>query len=173
VEITGSVPNGYILESKTIPETITIKGTAEEISKIVSVAGASIDISGEKASVNIPIQLTLPIGVEVAIASANPTLNLEINPVTAKTFSYEASSLEIQGLATGLAVDLPTQSILLSIQSSADVAEGLEARDFTLSLNLEGLKAGTHRVAILVETQTTGITYLTTPKEIQIIIREE
>jgi len=173
VEITGSVPNGYILDSKTKPETITIKGTSDEISKIVSVAGAPMDISGQKSSVNIPIQLTLPEGIEVADASVNPTLELVINPVTIKTFTYDAGSLEIDGLSTGLAVDLPTQSILLTVQASADASVGLAANDFDLSLNLEGLKAGTHRIAILVETQKPGLAYSTTPKEIQIIIREE
>jgi YbbR domain-containing protein len=173
VDVTGSVSSGFVLDSKKIPETITIKGTSDEISKIVSVAGAPIDIGGEKASVDIPIQLSLPVGIEVADASVNPTLSLVISPVSTKTFSYEGDSLTILGLSAGLAVDLPSQSIILTIQSSADVAEDLEARDFTLSLNLDGLKAGTHRVAILVETQTTGITYSTTPKEIQIIIREE
>lgn len=173
VDVTGSVPNGYILDSKTKPETITIKGTSDEVSKIVSVAGAPIDISGIKASVDVPIQLTLPAGIEVANASANPTLQLVINPVTTKTFTYDAGSLTTKGLATGLAVDLPTQSILLSVQSSADDAQNLSARDFTLSLNLDGLKAGTYRVAILVDTQKTGLTYSAAPKEIQIIIREE
>jgi len=173
VDVTGNVPNGYILESKTKPETITIKGTSDAVSKIVSVAGIPIDINGQKASVDIPIQLTLPEGVEVASASENPTLQLVINPVTTKTFTYDAGSLTIKGLATGLAVDLPTQSILLSVQSSADDAQNLSARDFTLSLNLDGMKAGTYRVSILVETQKTGLSYAATPKEIQITIREE
>jgi YbbR domain-containing protein len=173
VEVTGSVPNGYILESKTKPEEITIKGTSDELSKIVSIAGAPIDISGEMDSVNIPIQLTLPTGIEVANASANPTLQLVINPVTVKTFTYDAGSLNIEGLSTGLAVDLPSQSILLTVQSSAEAAAGLAAKDFILSLNLDGLKVGTYRAVILVETQKTGLAYSTTPKEIQIIIREE
>jgi YbbR domain-containing protein len=173
VEVTGSVPNGFVLDSKTIPETIAIKGTSEEISKIVTIAGTPIDISGEKASVDIPIQLSLPVGIEVANASANPTLSLVINAVTTKTFTYDVDSLAILGLSTGLAVDLPPQSILLTVQSSADAAEGLSDKDFTLSLNLDGLKAGTYKVPILVETQKAGLTYSNTPKEIQIIIREE
>lgn len=173
VEITGSVPSGFVLDSKTIPETITIKGTSDEISKIVSVAGAPIDISGEKASVSLPILLSLPVGIEVANESANPTLDLKISPVTSKTFTYDAGNLTILGLSTGLAVDLPVQSILLTVQSSVDVSESLVAKDFTLSLDLEGLKAGTYKVPVLVETQKTGLSYTTTPKEIQIIIREE
>jgi YbbR domain-containing protein len=62
---------------------------------------------------------------------------------------------------------------MLTVQSSAGAAEGLEAKDFSLSLNLDGLKAGTQRVTILVETTKAGLVYTTTPKEIQIIIREE
>jgi YbbR domain-containing protein len=173
VEVTGNVPSGYVLESKTKPEEITIKGTADEVSKIVSITGGSIDISGEKASVKIPIQLILPAGIEVADASANPTLDLVIEPLTTKTFTYDMDSLTVKGLATGLAVDLPSQSILLEVQSSADDALNIAAKDFTLSLNLEGLKAGTHRVSVLVDTQKSGISYTATPKEIQIIIREE
>lgn len=173
VNIIGDVPSGYILEDTLKPETITIKGSTEALSEIDNMTAAPIDISKEKASVNIPIQPILPAGIEVAIASANPTLQLTINPMTVKTFTYDAGSLTITGLATGLAVDLPTQSILLAVQSSAEISSGLVAGDFTLSLNLEGLKAGTQKVSILVETLKTGTAYSTTPKEIQINIREE
>jgi YbbR domain-containing protein len=173
VEISGSVPNGYILESKIKPDTITIKGTSDEISKIVSVAATPIEISGQTASVSIPIELKLPEGIEVANASANPTLKLVINPVTFKTFTYDIGSLTIDGLSQGFIVDLPIQSIILTVQTSADDAVGLAANDFTLSLNLEDLKVGTHRVTILMETQISVLDYTTTPKEIQIIIREE
>lgn len=173
IDITGSVPDGYILDSKQKPETITIKGTSEALSKIDSISGDSIDISKEKTSATIPIQLTLPAGIELSTASADPTLELVIHPVTVKTFTYDAGSLTIKGLATGLAVDLPNQSILLSVESSADVSSGLVAGDFTLSINLDGLKAGTQKVSVLIETTKTGLAYSATPKEIQINIREE
>jgi len=173
LSVRGNVPNGYVLKSSQKPETITIKGTAEALSGIESIKGESIDISGEKESVDIPIQLTLPEGVELATASPNPTLQLVIEPKTAKSFTYDSGDLTPRGLAAGLAVDIPSQSILLSVQSSADVAAGLRAGDFTLALDLEGFKAGTYKVAILVETQKTGIDYSVAPKEIQIIIREE
>lgn len=173
LSVRGNVPNGYVLKSSQKPETITIKGTAEALSGIESIKGESIDISGEKETVDIPIQLTLPEGVELATASPNPTLQLVIEPKTAKSFTYDSGDLTPRGLAAGLAVDIPSQSILLSVQSSADVAAGLRAGDFTLALDLEGFKAGTYKVAILVETQKTGIDYSVAPKEIQIIIREE
>ena len=173
MDVTGNVPDGYILESSEKPETVTIKGTADVLAKVESISGSPIDISGENASVNIPIQLSLPAGVEVGNESENLALTLVINPVTINLFNYDADSMTFKGLATGLAVDLPNQSILLTVQSSADAAEGLLARDFTLSLNLDGLKAGTHKVSILVETQKSGLSYSTTPKEIQITIREE
>lgn len=173
LSVKGTVPNGYILKSSQKPETITIKGTAEALSGIESIKGGSIDISGEKESVDIPIQLTLPEGVELAASSPEPTLQLIIEPKTAKSFTYDSGDLTPRGLAAGLAVDIPTQSILLSVQSSADVAAGLRAGDFTLALDLEGFKAGTYKVAIAVETQKTGIDYSVAPKEIQIIIREE
>jgi YbbR domain-containing protein len=173
VDVIGSVAGGYILESKTKPETITIKGPKDQVSKIVSIAGDSIDISGQKASGSIPIQVSLPSGIEVATASENLALELVISSITNKTFTYDAGSLTIKGLGTGLAVDLPTQTILLTVQSSSDTALGLVAKDFTLSLNLDGLKAGTQRVAILIDTQKTGLTFSTIPKDIQITIREE
>jgi YbbR domain-containing protein len=173
LDVIGSVPDGYVLESKSQPETITIKGTAEALSDISVIFGEDIDLSDQQESAALPIQLTLPEGVEVANASLNPALELVISPVAVKTFTYDLGSLAINGLATGLTVDLPTQSILLTIQSSAEISSGLVSGDFALSLDLEGLKAGTHKVAILVETPKTGLVYKASPKEIQVVIREE
>jgi YbbR domain-containing protein len=173
VDVTGSVSDGYTLVSQSKPDTIAIKGTKEALATIDSVSGVAMDISGQQESVNLPILLELPEGVEVADASLNPTLKLVIEPVTATNFTFNAGSLAINGLATGLAVDLPTQSIVLAVQSSAEISSGLVAGDFTLSLDLDGLKAGTHKVAIHVETQKNGLVYSTTPKEIQVTIREE
>lgn len=173
VDFVGSVPDGFVLESKNQPETITIKGTVDALSSIEAIYGNDIDLSDQKKSAVLPLQLNLPEGVEVADASLNPTLELVISPVADKTFTYDSSSLEIRGLATGLAVDLPDQSVLLSVQSSVDIAAGLVSGDFTLSIDLEGLKAGTHKVTILIDTTKTGLVYKASPKEIQVVIREE
>ena len=171
--VNGNVPNGYILESKNQPDSITVKGTAEALSQVESISAEPMDISGETASVNLPIILTLPAGIEVSTVSVDLTLQLTITPVTVKTFKYNGGDLTLKGLAAGLAVDLPTQTIQIAVQSSAEISSGLVAKDFSLSLNLESLKAGTYRVPILVETSKTGFTYLTTPTDIQITIREE
>jgi len=173
LDVTGAVPDGFLLESKTQPESITIKGTAEALSEIDVVYGDDVNLSGQRESVDLPIQLTLPAGVEVANESLDPMLKLVISPAAVKTFTYDAGSLAVTGLSTGLAVDLPTQSVLLSVQSSTDTSSSLVAGDFALSLDLDGLKAGTHKVTILVETQKIGLAYTVSPKEIQVVIREE
>jgi len=173
LDVTGAVPDGFLLESKTQPESITIKGTAEALSEIDVVYGDDVNLSGQRESVDLPIQLTLPAGVEVANESLDPMLKLVISPAAVKTFTYDAGSLAVTGLATGLAVDLPNQSILLSVQSSTGTSSDLVAGDFALSLDLDGLKAGTHKVTILVETQKIGLAYTVSPKEIQVVIREE
>ena len=173
MDVIGSVPDGFILESKSQPETISIKGTTEALSGVDAVFGDDIDLSKQKQSVELPIQLTLPAGVEVADESINPILKLVISQAAAKTFTYDSAGLVVNGLTPGLAVDLPTQSILLSVQSSAVIAESLVAGDFTLAIDLGGLEAGTHKVSISVDTQKTGLVYKTTPKEIQVVIREE
>jgi YbbR domain-containing protein len=129
-----------------------------------------IDITQQKTSVTIPIKLILPAGIEVADISVNPMLELGISAQKTTTFTYKSTSLTTSGLGAGLTVDLPTQSILLTVQSSADASSGLVAGDFALSLNLNGLGAGTHLVPILVETLQKGLTLSTTPKEIQVII---
>lgn len=168
--VTGTVPSGYILDAQKLPDTITIKGTAQVLSNIDSISAVPIDISQQKTSVNIPIKLNLPAGIEVSAISMNPMLELVINPETTTSFTYDSKDLATKGLTTGLTVDLPTQSILLSVRSSAKASAGLVAGDFALSLNLGGLSAGTHQVPILVETPKKGLTFSTTPKQIQVII---
>lgn len=173
VELTGSLPGGYLLESQDYPKTITIKGTAADLKKIDKITSETIDISNMTDSAKIPIRLNLATGIEVAWSSENPMLTLTLSQASAKTFTYSGSDLTVKGLETGLKSQVAGVSITLNVKSTANLPTDLSAGDFALSLDLSGLTAGTHQVPISVQTKLSGVTYTVSPKEISVTISEE
>lgn len=76
VEVTGNQDNDAKV---TVPEEITIKGTAESLAKITSVTADSVDISGITENVIIPLDLRLPYGIQIADISKDIGVKIEFN----------------------------------------------------------------------------------------------
>ncbi len=173
LDITGSVPSGYTLDSKDYPETITIKGTASAVKDIDSITSDAIDISDLTDSTKINIQLKLPTGIEVTWDSEDPVLKLVISAAASQTFTYDSADLTLKGLDTGLTSDVASTSITLTVKSTTESLSDISADDFTLSLDLSDLAAGTHKVPITVTTQLSDVTYTVSPEKIKVTISEE
>jgi YbbR domain-containing protein len=173
LDITGSVPSGYTLDSKDYPETITIKGAANAVKDIDSITGDAIDISDLTDSTKINIQLNLPTGIEVTWDSEDPVLKLVISAASSQTFTYDSGDLTLKGLDTGLTSDVASTSITLTVKSTTESLSDISADDFTLSLDLSDLAAGTHKVPITVTTQLSDVTYTVSPEKIKVTLSEE
>ena len=65
VDTTGSVAQGYELESVKAPDTVRIEGSADILADITSVTADDIDISGLTENTRVKINLNLPDGVSV------------------------------------------------------------------------------------------------------------
>lgn len=74
VNVTGS-PEGNA--TVTIPEEITVKGSVEALSRITSVSARSVNISDVDETQIIPLELTLPYGVELAKISEDIGIKVE------------------------------------------------------------------------------------------------
>ncbi len=74
MKVTGS-PEGE--PEVTIPKEITIKGPAESLARITSVAADSIDIGDITETTFIPLDLTMPYGIEVANISKDIGVKVE------------------------------------------------------------------------------------------------
>lgn len=75
VEVTGAPEDARV----TVPDVITIKGTAEALSKITSIKAGYIDISDAAESAVIPLKPVLPYGIEIADISKDIGIEIDFD----------------------------------------------------------------------------------------------
>lgn len=148
VDTTGSVAQGYELESVKAPDTVRIEGSADILADITSVTADDIDISGLTENTRVKINLNLPDGVSVRNSDElYATVNVR-GPSTGE-FSFSGNEIAIEGLDEGLSASI-SGSIRVSVSGPRSAVSALTKADITVSVNLSGLGEGTHEVPVYV-----------------------
>lgn len=148
VDTTGSVAQGYELESVKAPDTVRIEGSADILADITSVTADDIDISGLTENTRVKINLNLPDGVSVRNSDElYATVNVR-GPSTGE-FSFSGNEIAIEGLDEGLSASI-SGSIRVSVSGPRSAVSVLTKADITVSVNLSGLGEGTHEVPVYV-----------------------
>lgn len=148
VDTTGSVAQGYELESVKAPDTVRIEGSADILADITSVTADDIDISGLTENTRVKINLNLPDGVSVRNSDElYATVNVR-GPSTGD-FSFSGNEIAIEGLDEGLSASI-SGSIRVSVSGPRSAVSALTKADITVSVNLSGLGEGTHEVPVYV-----------------------
>lgn len=148
VDTTGSVAQGYELESVKAPDTVRIEGSADILADITSVTADDIDISGLTENTRVKINLNLPDGVSVRNGDElYATVNVR-GPSTGG-FSFSGNEIAIEGLDEGLSAST-SGSIRVSVSGPRSAVSVLTKADITVSVNLSGLGEGTHEVPVYV-----------------------
>lgn len=148
VDTTGSVAQGYELESVKAPDTVRIEGSADILADITSVTADDIDISGLTENTRVKINLNLPDGVSVRNSDElYATVNVR-GPSTGE-FSFSGNEIAIEGLDEGLSASI-SGSIRVSVSGPRSAVSALTKADITVSVNLSGLGEGNHEVPVYV-----------------------
>lgn len=148
VDTTGSVAQGYELESVKAPDTVRIEGSTDILADITSVTADDIDISGLTENTRVKINLNLPDGVSVRNSDElYATVNVR-GPSTGE-FSFSGNEIAIEGLDEGLSASI-SGSIRVSVSGPRSAVSVLTKADITVSVNLSGLGEGTHEVPVYV-----------------------
>ncbi len=148
VDTTGSVAQGYELESVKAPDTVRIEGSTDILADITSVTADDIDISGLTENTRVKINLNLPDGVSVRNSDElYATVNVR-GPSTGE-FSFSGNEIAIEGLDEGLSASI-SGSIRVSVSGPRSAVSVLTKADITVSVNLSRLGEGTHEVPVYV-----------------------
>lgn len=176
VEIKGSVPEKYEVEDITVPEEITIKGSKYDLSKIKEVTAEPVELKKITASTRIPVRPKLPPDVTVASDSEDQTIDIKIRGLASKTIRLSTADCIFNHLGQGLSAHVSTGQIFLTITGSEELIEAATEEDFTLSVDLKGLKEGKHTVdakAAPAETDKRYKSIRIKPKTLQVTITAE
>lgn len=133
-----------------IPDSITIRGDRQILESITEVTGKDIDLSAYTASTEIPLEVFLPEGVEVAEASRELTAKLTIKGLSSKTFQFSTRDIDMLDLPEGYAAEILNTNLVVSIADKDPILAEITQDKIQLSLSLLGLGLGAHQVPISV-----------------------
>jgi len=172
VEITGELAPIYELIELDIPDSVKIKGSNKALAEIEGLTGAAIDISEISSTSEIPIEISLPEGVEFASGYENVTVAISIKPVATKEFTYTSDEILLEGIEGVQNITITTPHIKVTASGSELVIAGLRKEDLRpyLELDAESLISATAQVQVRYEKQLGHIEV--DPKEVHITFNQ-
>jgi YbbR domain-containing protein len=137
IGVTGELDEGLTITKQDIPSTVSIRGSARALKGISEVRAESIDLTNLEETAIIEPDLILPDGVELADASRDLTVTIEIGGVEAREFTFTADQIEVIGIKDGYAAHVNTGTITVTVFGTADLIRDLTAEDLRVYVNLK------------------------------------
>ena len=169
VPVTGN-QSTYIDRDISLPKTITIKGTDENLSRVDSISCKPVDISDIFEDTTIDLEPLLPEGIEVATDSQHLQAKITVTGVATKTFDFTENDIVLTGVDEDSVITLENVKVKVRISGKAEVVEQISEDDFRLYANVEGLTAGGHMVDLKCVCENKGLEIEYNPSEIKVII---
>jgi YbbR domain-containing protein len=145
-EVVGQPASGYnVVSVSSEPAVATVFGPQSFVGDAATIRTQPVDISGAEGDVVRTVSLDLPGGVSVS-GGTSVTVTVEIEPAQGR--HTIAVTAVVSGLATDLSVSGPLPLIEVSLLGELPTLRELKPNDITATLNLSGLKAGTHQVKV-------------------------
>jgi YbbR domain-containing protein len=136
IEITGNPPGALAVTKKEVPDKVFIRGSKEAIERIDRVTGVPIDIGNLRSTTIITPQLNLPDTVELADASKDIAVTIEIGGEEAKSFSVTSDMIEVRGVPDGYSAHIVTGSISATIFGSHEQLANFSPENLDLFIDL-------------------------------------
>ena len=155
LDLKGEPRAEYRVSALDAPKTVKIAGFADELEKIDKLVSNPIYLSDLTESKKIPIEITLPEGVELAEQDA-VVLDVKIKGLESKEFAIVSSNVSIRGLATGKNATVENATLKVKAYVKDASASSISTDDIALYVDLTGLENGEHKVKVRAE-QVDGI----------------
>jgi YbbR domain-containing protein len=155
IEIEGNPPGALAVTKKDVPNRVFIRGAKEALDAIDKVTAAPIDISNLRATTIITPDLGLPDDVELADASKDLAVTIEIGGEEAKSFTVTGDTIEIKGVPDGYSAHVITGTLNVTIFGSHEQVGDFSPGKLKLSVNLEGADLKQVQVKLLIDYEQT------------------
>jgi YbbR domain-containing protein len=155
--VTGTPAAGFEVADIVVdPVVVSVEGDANDLSGLDRADTLPISISGASSDVVTSVGLNLPNGVQ-ALGSGTVGVTIRLRPVTA-TRTFEAG-LALDGASPDREYTLSTDRLLVTIGGSVADLDRLSASTLVLTLDVNGLPNGTHKL-VPQANLTTGLTLI-------------
>jgi YbbR domain-containing protein len=164
--VTGSPADGYEVVSVSVDPTVaTALGPPSFIAEAAALRTQPVDITGATDDVVLTVSLDLPPDVSVS-GSTNVTVTVVIDP------SQGRRTLAVTAVAVGLDPDLSISGALpfveVELLGELPTLRDLLPNDIAATVNLTGLKAGTHTVKVTVSAPADTVVASISPETVDI-----
>ncbi|MDR2157071.1 MAG: hypothetical protein LBO81_04760 [Clostridiales Family XIII bacterium] len=136
LSLTGEPPEGIEVTKMDVPKTVFVRGKAEDVAGIESIAANGIDISSLRETAIIKPVFNLPPHVELADRSRDLAVAIEVEGIVAKNLSYTADQVEILGPVSGYAAHVNAEDITVTVFGNRAQTDAFKAADLRLYIEL-------------------------------------
>jgi YbbR domain-containing protein len=155
--VVGTPAAGFEIASVSVqPIVVSVEGDANDLSNLDQADTAPVSVSGASSDVVQRISLALPDGIQ-AIGDGTVQVTIRMRAVSA-TRTFDAG-LVLAGSSPDKIYQLSTTHVLVTIGGSVADLDRLQGGSFVLTLDVNGLEDGPHRL-LPTPNLTTGLTML-------------
>ncbi|GHU68690.1 hypothetical protein AGMMS49983_21600 [Clostridia bacterium] len=146
IDITGETLDTIEVTYKYVPTRITIRGTVSALSGITEIRGRAVNLRQIVDTTEIPVDPYLPSDVEVADASENLAVKIEVQGIEKKELEFTADMIEIVGLPDRLTGHVNTGVITVTVFATAEMMPELTTETIHLSVDASEIALAAEQV---------------------------
>ncbi|MDR1028785.1 MAG: hypothetical protein LBL63_05135 [Clostridiales Family XIII bacterium] len=137
LNLVGDPPEGIEVTKTDVPKTVFVRGLAEDVSGVKEIVASEINIGSLRETAIITPVLNLPPNTELADASRNISVTIEVEGVVAKNLSYTIDRIEIVEPPEGYTVFInTTDSVTVTVFGNREQVDAFKASDLKLYIEL-------------------------------------
>jgi len=146
VKTIGNAPNGIVITGITAsPNTVTIIGDKNVISKISSIETEAVDVSKITQTTYVDTTLNLPEGVTVLNNASGIKITVNVEDKIEKTITV---NLALSGKNDSLNYTLSSNTVQVTIKGKKSIIQDIDASKLTAELDLSNLAEGSRDIPV-------------------------
>lgn len=152
LQTTGELPENFTVENLQVnPAKVKVKGD-HRVMTLNKINTEEININTLLEHSSLEVDLILPEGVELLNPDEKITISYDITEEVTQSYSFSLDEV-IANIGEGLSMEEESldQTIEVNLSGTRDLIEGIGKEDISVSVDLEGLDAGSHEIEVRVE----------------------
>ena len=149
--------SGSISREIEVPEEVTIKGPSELLEWIESIECKEVDLTEVYVDTDIVLEPVLPYGVQLASASLEPTMHVDVLNASEVSFAFNETDIIVTGVNKNTTVTIEDVEIIVTVKGTLSAIGSLTKDDLEITADVTGLYNGSHTVEFKITTDVEGV----------------
>lgn len=163
VETSGEPAPGYTVGNIAVtPSTLSVVGSRavldslEQNGNVITIPADSglVDVTDRSSDVSVKIDIReiLPDGLSLASQISNTAVvSVQILPANSRSITVDTKNIDIDGLLDGYSCVFESSSLVVKIQGSPEILDGLTASSLHARVELSGILTGRQKIPVIVD----------------------